>query len=301
MATITSQDLTGSIVALVTPMNEDGSINFTQWKDLINWHIRAGSDGIVVAGTTGESAMLQESEYEELIRTAVQITQKSDIKVIAGTGAISPATVSHKNAIAHHLGADAVLVVTPYYIRVTQPALIEHYQIIANDSPLPIILYNVPTRTGMDITTEATTILAKHDNIIGIKEAKIDMDRISRLSKIKDFAVLSGDDDSFLTAIQQGADGVISVAANIRPHTLKSICSAIQLGDDIQAQNINNSLQPIYKLLSAEPNPGPVKSALMACNIIGTGIRKPLTRMNISGQSYNPILNSIKEEYQYES
>lgn len=301
MSKINAQDLTGSMVALVTPMDDAGQIDFEQWEQLIHWHVLARTDALIVAGTTGESAMLKESEFEELIRTAVQICKKHDIKIIAGTGAISPDAVHHKNKLAYQLGADAVLVVTPYYIRVTQQALVTHYQSIADESPLPVILYNVPGRTGMDIDTATSQQLAKHDNIIGIKEAKVDMDRISRLSQLNDFAVLSGDDDSFVAAMKAGADGVISVAANVRPKAIKAICSAMQLGDTAQAESIDESLKATYQLMSAEPNPGPVKSALMACDVIGTGIRKPLTTMKLSGQSYAATLAAIREEYNHES
>lgn len=297
MTEISAQDLTGSMVALVTPMNQDNQIDYEQWEALIRWHMQSGTTAIVVAGTTGESALLAEHEFEELLRTAVQITKDHDMWVIAGTGGISPECVTHKNKMADHLGADAVLVVTPYYIRVTQDALVSHFQTIADQSPLPIITYNVPGRTGMDMETETSKQLAKHPNIIGIKEAKADMKRIQTLAKLPDFAVLSGDDDSFLEAMKNGADGVISVAANVRPQAVKAICDAMQLGDVPSAESCNQSLEKTYQLMSAEPNPGPVKSALMACHVIDCGIRKPLTTMNLSGQSYATTLAAISEEY----
>lgn len=298
MTAIKSQDLTGSMVALVTPMDEKCRIDFEQWENLIKWHINAGTDALIVAGTTGESAMLTENEFEELIRTCKQICEGHEILIIAGTGAITPDDVLKKNKLAYTLGADAALVVTPYYIRVTQAALIQHFQYIADHSDLPIILYNVPGRTGMDIETQTSKTLSKHPNIIGIKEAKADMQRVESLSKLVDFTVLSGDDDSFCEAMKLGALGVISVAANIRPKATKAICTALQLGDANLAEELNQSLQESFQLMSAEPNPGPVKSALMSANIIGPGIRKPLTTMNLSGQSQKQLIAKIIEEYE---
>ncbi|WP_154224557.1 4-hydroxy-tetrahydrodipicolinate synthase [Marinicella rhabdoformis] len=298
MKAINSQDLTGSMVALVTPMDADGRIDFEQWENLINWHIKAGTDALVVAGTTGESAMLTEKEFEELVRTCKQICEGHEILIIAGTGAITPEAVLKKNNLAYNLGADAALVVTPYYIRITQNALIEHYQNIADHSDLPIILYNVPGRTGMDIDTQTSKTLAKHPNIIGIKEAKPDMQRIETLSKLNNFSVLSGDDDTFFEAMKFGADGVISVAANIRPRAIKAVCTAVQLGDLNLANELNQTLLDTFKLMSTEPNPGPVKSSLMAANIINPGIRKPLTTMNLSGQSHKNLIAKIIEEYE---
>ena len=298
MTAIKAQDLTGSMVALVTPMDQKGQIDFAQWESLIKWHIKAGTDALVVAGTTGESAMLSEKEFEELIRTCKQICDGTDTLIIAGTGAISPDEVLKKNQLAYNLGADAALVVTPYYIRVTQAALVAHYRYIADQSELPIILYNVPGRTGMDIETNTSQSLSKHPNIIGIKEAKADMQRVATLAKLNDFAVLSGDDDSFFEAMKLGADGVISVAANIRPKATKAICTAMQLGDISLAEQLNQSLTTSYQLMSAEPNPGPVKSALMAAEIIGPGIRKPLTTMSLSKQSHKQLITNIIEEFE---
>lgn len=297
MSAIKAQDLTGSMVALVTPMDAKGHIDFAQWEQLIKWHIKAGTNALIVAGTTGESAMLSEKEFEELIRTCKQLCQGSDMLIIAGTGGITPEAVIRKNALAKNLGADAVLVVTPYYIRITQAALIAHFQNIADQSELPVILYNVPSRTGMDIETSSTQSLAKHPNVIGIKEAKADMERMATLSGINHFAVLSGDDDSFFEAMKLGADGVISVAANVMPKAIKAICTAMQLGDVNLASQLNTQLSDLYQMMSVEPNPGPVKSALMAANIIGPGIRKPLTTVNLSSPSEKQLIDKIKEEY----
>lgn len=297
MSVIKAQDLTGSMVALVTPMDAKGHIDFTQWEQLIKWHIKAGTDALIVAGTTGESAMLSEKEFEELIRTCKQLCQDSGMLIIAGTGGITPEAVMRKNELAKNLGADAVLVVTPYYIRITQAALIAHFQTIADHSEIPVILYNVPSRTGMDMATESTQSLAKHPNIIGIKEAKADMERVATLSGINHFAFLSGDDDSFLEAMKLGADGVISVAANVMPKSIKAICTAMQLGDVNLASQLNTQLSGLYHMMSEEPNPGPVKSALMAANIIGPGIRKPLTTAKLSSPSDKKLIAKIKEEY----
>ena len=190
MGQIQGKDLTGSMVAMVTPMHGDGSINFSQWQTLIDWHVKCGTDAVVVAGTTGESALLTATEIAELITAAVNVCKNTNTKVIVGTGAIDPEKVIQANQQATDLGADAVLVVTPYYLTLTQNALYAHFLTIEAQSKLPIILYNVPNRTGVDLQASTTTKLALRPNIIGIKEAKADMERIKQLVKIKDFSVL---------------------------------------------------------------------------------------------------------------
>ena len=297
MSKIQAKDLIGSMVALVTPMHSDGSINFTQWQKLIDWHIKCGTDALVVAGTTGESALLNTSEIATLVQTAVNSCQNTSTKVIVGTGAIVPDKVIQANQQAEELGADAALVVTPYYLTLTQNALFEHFKYIATHSKLPIILYNVPSRTGIDLKASTTVNLAKIPKILGIKEAKADMERIKKLVKIKDFIVLSGDDSSFVKAMLLGAHGVISVAANARPKTIKNISNQIQLGNIIEAEELNKSLVSFYDFLFHEPNPCPIKAVMNAANIIDKGIRKPLVLTDLKPPHTNQQIKPICQEF----
>ncbi|MCF6319981.1 MAG: 4-hydroxy-tetrahydrodipicolinate synthase, partial [Proteobacteria bacterium] len=225
------------------------------------------------------------------------------VKVIVGTGQFCAEKVIQDNQIAHQMGADAVLVVTPYYIRTTQSGLQKHYQTIADNTELPIILYNVPTRTQNDLLPQTAAKLAQHSRIIGIKEAVSENDRINELIKKCpiDFAILSGDDDSFCDSIQNGAHGVISVASNIRPQVVTEICNYLALGDVISAKKLNSSLDNLYKMLSCQPNPIPVKYLMHKAGLIDNGIRLPLLWMdkvwmdkNMTG-SESEIKQIIKE------
>lgn len=296
MGQIQAKDLTGSMVALITPMNTNGEINLDQWSQLINMHISCGTQAIVVGGTTGESALLTKDELSTLISAAVALCQNSKTLVIVGTGGINPTKVKETNQLASDLNADAVLVVTPYYLLVTQKALINHFNDIADESKLPVILYNVPNRTGVDLSAETTTRLAKHTNIIGIKEAKSDTKRFQKLLKIKNFSVLSGDDHSFVKTMSLGAHGVISVAANIRPKTIKKLCSLVQLGNITEAEQLNSELTSLYDLLFHEPNPCPLKAIMAEAGIISNGIRPPLEITNMKSNSIKQQLRSISQE-----
>ncbi|VAW43855.1 4-hydroxy-tetrahydrodipicolinate synthase [hydrothermal vent metagenome] len=297
MGQIQAKDLIGSMVALVTPMHGDGSINFIQWQALLEWHVKCGTDAVVVAGTTGESVLLSTTEIAALIKSAVNICQHANTKVIVGTGAINPDKVIQANQQAAELAADAVLIATPYYLTLTQNALLEHFNGIAAQSKLPIILYNVPNRTGMDLQASTTAKLAHTPNIIGIKEAKADMDRIKQLVKIKNFTVLSGDDGSFVEAMSLGAHGVISVAANARPQAIKRICNHIQLGNMTEAEQLNENLTPLYDFLFHEPNPCPVKAILHAAEVIDDGIRKPLILTGLKSTHINQHVKHIRQEF----
>lgn len=298
MSNLTSKDLYGSMTALVTPMSIDGKVDYLQWQKLIETQIKAETKAIVVAGTTGESALLNLGEFEQLLTVAVNCCKNSHTAVIAQTGHISADDVIKSNELAYKIGAQAVLVVTPYYIRTTQEGLAKHFAKIADASVLPIILYNVPTRTQNDMLAQTTASLAKHPLIIGIKEASIDQNRIQELVEIlpKDFAVLSGNDDTFLTSMQQGASGVISVASNVRPVTIQKICTFMASGDVISANKLNSSLENLYKMLSYQPNPIPVKYLLHKADLIASGIRLPLVWIqgNISG--YKQELDKIIQE-----
>jgi len=278
MSTLTAKDLYGSMTALLTPMSSDGQIDYDQWKKLLLWQIRAETTAVIVAGTTGESALLNIDEFQRLLEIAVKCCQNTKTKVIAQTGHIKTCDVILSNELAHKCGADGVLIVTPYYIRTTQQGMQKHFEKIAAASLLPIILYNVPTRTQNDMLPKTTAVLAKNPKVIGIKEASVDKDRILELVKLipHDFAILSGNDDTFLESMGQGATGVISVASNLRPHLIQKICTYMALGDVISAKKCNSSLENLYKMLSYQPNPIPVKYLLQQSGLIGEGIRMPL-------------------------
>ncbi len=298
MSNLTAKDLFGSMTALATPMLEDGKINYVQWKELIQGQIKAGIRGIVVAGTTGESAMLTADEIKQLTLIAVSCVKGTKTKIIVGTGHVCAEKVIENNEMAKKTGADAVLVVTPYYIRTTQAGLHKHYQTIADKTGLPIILYNVPTRTQNDLLPQTVAKLAQHSQIVGIKEAVSEKNRINQLINAcpKGFAILSGDDDSFCDSMQKGAHGVISVASNVRPRTITDICNYLALGDVISANKLNSSLDSLYKMLSCQPNPIPAKYLMHKAGLIDNGIRLPLVWMdkNIIG-SESEIKQIIKE------
>lgn len=297
MGQLKAKDLTGCMVALVTPMNPDGSINISEWEQLVKWHCHVGTDAIVVAGTTGESVLLSTAEIKLLTQSAVNICQQSNTRIIVGTGTIDPEKVieANRNALAN--GAAAVLVVTPYYLTLTQAALVQHFTYIAENTELPIILYNVPSRTAIDIQAQTTATLAQLDNVIGIKEAKADMQRIQQLLKVKNFAVLSGDDGTFNQAIQLGAHGVISVAANVRPKSVKGIYNQVQLGDLEAANRLNEEMTTLYDFLFHEPNPCPVKSIMHRADMLSSGIRKPLVMTKLNDSQVKPFIKSIIQEF----
>lgn len=289
--------MSGAMVALVTPMKASGEIDWNQYRILLEWHRAIKTPAVIISGTTGESALLSQDETNKLWSMACQICEDSETLVIAGTGSISPEQVKHNNHAAATAGVNMALVVTPYYLRLTQQALYDHFWSIADDSPIPIILYNVPSRTGNDLQTNTTRKLAKHPNILGIKEAKNDMQRIEQLAQIQSFAVLSGDDGSFCQAMQKGADGVISVAANVRPLTLQQICHALTLGDVSKAQELDQSLQSLYQLLGSEPNPGPIKAVMAAAKMLSSGIRRPLQLMSLNQTQLKQHIGAIKQEF----
>lgn len=289
--------LAGAMVALVTPMNAEGEIDWQEYQKLLDWHINLKTPAVIIAGTTGESALLSTAETEQLWSIAAQRCANTETLVVAGTGAISPRQVMANNKQAAACGADLVLVVTPYYLRLTQSALRDHFWDIADTSPLPVLLYNVPSRTGNDLQTKTTQALAKHPNILGIKEAKADMERITVLAKIDGFVVLSGDDESFCRAMQHGAAGVISVAANVRPRTLQQICHALALGDINKACQLDQSLQPLYQLLAQEPNPGPIKAVMNAAKMLSSGIRRPLQLMSLNQAQRKQHIAAIEQEF----
>ena len=268
--------LSGSITALATPFTAAGDIDFPAWERLLRTQLAAGTQAVVVAGSTGEAAALFDDEYDQLLRTAVELVG-GRMPVLAGTGQSNTAKTVRCNRRAAALGADAALVVTPPYVRPTQAGLLAHYRAVADDGGLPVVLYNVPGRTGCDMVPETVGELSVHANIIGIKEARAEEDRMEALLPLRreDFAVLSGDDPTAMRAMLAGADGVISVASNVVPATFRRLCDRARAGDAAGAQALDDALAALYHFLGVEPNPIPVK-ALLALDGIGQGLRLPL-------------------------
>ena len=277
------QALQGSLVALVTPFQKDGSVDYESLRRLIDWHIDQGTDGIVSVGTTGESATLNVNEHIDVIEFTANHVDKR-VPVIAGTGANSTQEAIDLSEESRRRGADHVLLVTPYYNKPNQKGLIAHFEKIANSVSINQILYNVPSRTACDLLPESVEVLSKHKNIIGIKEAVDNMDRIKSLTNISknnnDFLVFSGDDPTFMNALNNGAHGVISVAANIIPKSISDICSFIRENNKEEARALNEINNNLYKLLFVESNPIPLKWMLYKMGLIQNSIRLPLIELD---------------------
>jgi 4-hydroxy-tetrahydrodipicolinate synthase len=269
---------TGSIVALVTPFTDGGDPDYSALDALVDFHLRERSDGLVVAGTTGESATLGQAEFEQIL-TAVVRRVNGAIPVLAGTGSAATASAVEHTRRAGGLGADGVLVVTPYYNRPTQSGLEAHFNAVADASSVPVVLYNVPARTAIDLHPATVQRLAAHPRIVGIKEALRDAERIADLAARggPDFIVLSGDDPSCLEAMERGARGVVSVAANVVPAAMHDLCRAADAKDWGRARQIDGRLRALFEALALESNPIPVKWALFEMDRIGPQIRLPLT------------------------
>ena len=278
------QALHGSLVALVTPMNSKGEIDFNSLEKLIEWHIANDTNGIVSVGTTGESATLTVDEHLKVIEHTVKCVN-GRIPVIAGSGSNSTAQAIETTTESQRIGADFSLLVTPYYNRPNQKGLIEHYIKIADECNINQILYNVPSRTGCDILPETVEILSKHQNIIGIKEAVNNQKRINELVEIskqsqEDFLIFSGDDESFFNLITSGGHGVISVAANVIPKSISDICKLIIEERIEEANEINKKYQNLYNLLFIESNPIPLKWILFKMGFIQNSLRLPLINLD---------------------
>jgi 4-hydroxy-tetrahydrodipicolinate synthase len=273
--------LQGSLVAIVTPMQDDGVLDLDAFRRLIDWHIKEGSDGIVVVGTTGESPTVDFDEHRLLIKTAVDHVAKRT-RVVAGTGANSTSEAIELAAYAKQAGADLSLSVVPYYNKPTQEGLYRHFRAIAEAVDIPHILYNVPGRTVADLQNETVLRLAQIPNIVGIKDATANLERGSDLirRKPKDFAVVSGDDATALPLMLLGGNGVISVTANVAPRLMHDMCSAALAGNAGAARELNNRLLPLHRQLFVEANPIPVKWAVEQMGLIKGGIRLPLTPLS---------------------
>lgn len=280
-------NLTGSIVALVTPMQaKSKNIDYIKFQELIAWHIEQGSDGIVVAGSTGEAATLTTDEWVNLLEIAKK-TANNKVPIIAGTGSNSTTTSIEKTLMAEQIKVSAALIVTPYYNKPTQEGLKLHYKAIAETTSLPIILYNVPSRTGCDLLPTTVAELSKIHNIVGIKEATGKLERVNilRNSCKENFMLLSGDDASFIDFMLLGGDGVISVTANICPTIMHKLCNLLinnhKLYNDQSFINkikkVNNQLNDLHNILMIESNPIPVKWLLAYLGKIEEAYRLPLT------------------------
>ena len=278
------QVLQGSLVALVTPMLPNGDIDYQSLEKLIDWHIQQGTDGIVSVGTTGESATLNVKEHLEVLAFTIKYVDRR-IPVIAGTGANSTIEAIELTSEAKRLGADHVLLVTPYYNKPNQKGLISHYSAIADAVNISQILYNVPSRTACDLLPSTVAILSNHKNITGIKEAVADEIRIKELVAISkdvnnEFLIFSGDDPTFMKSLLLGTHGVISVSANVSPNTHSQICAAVRNGELEKAKKINDINTNLYRLMFVESNPIPVKWALYKMNKIKNSIRSPLIELD---------------------
>ena len=269
----------GSIVALVTPMHEDGSLDLEALGRLVEFHVAAGTDGLVISGTTGESPCLTTAELDRLVRAAVEAAA-GRITIIGGSGSNSTARAVELTGVVRDAGAAAALVVTPYYNKPTQQGLFLHYQAVARVG-VPVILYNVPGRTACDMLPETVARLAEVPGIAGIKEAVPDVGRVGRFRALMGdrLSLLSGDDATAMDFLLAGGDGFISVTANVAPRLMHGMCEAARHGEPRKAAALNERLEALHKALFVEPNPIPVKWAVMQMGLIQSGIRLPLTQL----------------------
>ena len=273
--------ITGSIVAIVTPMHEDGSLDLPCLRKLIDFHVQEGTDAIVIVGTTGESPTVDVEEHQELIRVAVDHAA-GRIPVIAGTGANSTSEAIEMTAFAKKVGADAALSVVPYYNKPTQEGLYRHFKAIAEAVDIPVILYNVPGRTVADLANETTLRLAQIPNIVGIKDATGNMERGAELINLapEGFSVFSGDDGTACALLMLGGKANISVVANVAPRMMHEMCMAAISGNVAKARELNFRLSALSRHLFCEANPIPVKWACQQMGLMEGGIRLPLTPLS---------------------
>jgi 4-hydroxy-tetrahydrodipicolinate synthase len=273
--------LSGSLVAIVTPMAADGALDLPRLKSLIDWHVAEGTDGIVIVGTTGESPTVDVDEHCRLIEKAIEFAA-GRVPVVAGTGGNATREAIELTKFAAKAGADYALSVVPYYNKPTQEGLYRHFSAIAEAADIPLILYNVPSRTIADLANDTVLRLAEAARIVGIKESTSSIERVTDLMARmpKDFMVFSGNDDSALAYTMLGANGVISVTANVAPGPMHRMIAAARAGDRATAIQINNSLLGLHRHLFIETNPIPVKWALARMGRIAEGLRLPLTPLS---------------------
>jgi 4-hydroxy-tetrahydrodipicolinate synthase len=275
---------TGSLCAIVTPFDDSGAVDLPAFGALVDWHRASGTEGLIVGGSTGESGALDEHEFEALLDIA--LVRAGAMMVIAGCGAPATHKAIRLGQTARRAGAAGLLAVTPYYSRPTQQGLLAHYGALVEALDLPVILYNVPTRTGCDLLPETAAMLARDPRIVGIKEARPEPERMAALLALKTpgFAVLSGDDPTACRAMQAGADGTISVAANIVPRAFRALCDAAR-GNSTYAATLDSTLQPLFQFLGFESNPIPIKWLLQRAGRIRGGLRSPLLPLSASAMS----------------
>lgn len=292
--------LSGSITALATPFTAAGDLDFDAWARLIDRQVAGGSRGIVVAGSTGEAAALSDLEYSALLAAAVSRVA-GRLVVLAGTGQSNTAKTIAQTRLARDGGADAALVVTPPYVRPTQEGLVAHYHAVAEQGGLPVVLYNVPGRTGCDLLPATVALLCRHPGIVGLKEARGDQERWDALYPLAgdDFALLSGDDPTFVRALLGGARGVISVASNVVPRAFSQLCRLAAAGDAAAAGALDARLQDLYDFLGVEPNPIPVK-AVLARQGLGHGLRLPLLPLSGPHQARAEAMTAFCERIEHE-
>ncbi len=276
MESLPKMALSGIVTALATPFLADGSLDRAGWKWLLERQLAGGVQGVVVAGSTGEAATLEEDEYDALLVAALERIERH-VPVLAGTGESGTANTVRQTRRAADLGADYALVVTPPYVRPTQAGLRAHYLEVAEHGGLPVVLYNVPGRTGCDMSPDTVAALSEHPNIVAIKEANTDPARMQALLQLcgEGFAVFSGDDGSAARAMLAGADGLISVGSNVLPATFRRLCDAARGGDAAATQSLDGALRAFHVFCGIESNPIPIK-ALLALGGIGQALRLPL-------------------------
>ncbi len=276
--------LSGSITALATPFTTTGELDLDAWRRLLQVQCDAGTQAVVVAGSTGEAAALLDIEFDALLRTAVE-TVAGRIPVLAGTGQSATARTIEQTRRAAALGADAALVVTPPYVRPTQAGLLAHYRAVADDGALPVVFYNVPARTGCDLQPASVASLVDHPRIIGVKEAVAEPARLAEWLALRTggFAILGGDDAAAAETMLAGADGVVSVVSNLVPASMRRLCDLARGGRRAEALEWNAALAQFHQFTSVEPNPVPVKAVLARMGI-GHGLRLPLTTLSDAHQ-----------------
>jgi 4-hydroxy-tetrahydrodipicolinate synthase len=286
--------LSGSMVALVTPMDSDGAIHYPDLTKLVEFHVAAGTEALVVGGTTGESATLNRDEHVELIARSCEIAD-GRIAIVAGTGSNSTEQTLALSRAVDEYPLAALMVVTPYYNKPTQEGMYRHFSAVADAVGHPLILYNVPSRTGVDLKPATVARLAQHANIVAIKEATAELDRIDTLRDGcgSEFSLLSGDDATAAEFMLRGGHGVISVTANVAPVAMRRLCNAARAGDRAKAEKIDATLRALHRDLFVESNPIPVKWAVQKMGLIGPGIRLPLTPL--ADQYHDAVRAALKE------
>ena len=278
----------GSLVALATPFDSNNRVDFASLKGLIDFHVNAGSDGLVIAGTTGEAATLTRAEHVELVAAAAEISD-GRLPIVAGTGSNSTQQTIDLSLEVGKTGIDAYLIVVPYYNKPVQEGMIRHFTAIADAVDLPVMMYNVPGRTVADMQAETVARLAQHDNILGIKEATGDIDRLKQIQALvdDDFMLYSGDDFTSLEFLQTGGHGIVTVSGNVVPAAVAAVCRLVAAGEHVEAKALDDTLQPLNDALFVESNPIPVKLALNRMGLIPPGLRLPLTEL--TGQYHDQM------------